>query len=219
VKSPDDDPRDETAPIDARDEASPSTPVEPEGQAGAEQETTVIPAVDDQPTTAIPAPDKPPGPSQLRRQRKELIDRREDVVYNLGGLAFELHRHALLSEPVMRRRAGDVAVIDASVRKIDERLAEIDAERQARREERKRRLPGRAKAPAPLGHCTHCAAPYTEPEARFCWSCGERLERADLAAGPEADEAELDEADLDEADLDDGQDGAPEDRGPTEAER
>jgi hypothetical protein len=214
VKSPDDDPRDETAPIDARDEASPPTPPEPEGQAEAEQETTVIPAVDDQPTTAIPAPDKPPSPSQLRRQRKELIDRREVVVYNLGGLAFELHRHALLSEPVMRRRAGDVAVIDAYVRKIDERLAEIDAERQARREERKRRLPGRAKAPAPLGHCIHCAAPYTEPEARFCWNCGERLERADLTAGPEADEGDLDEADLDES-----RDGAPEDPRPPEAER
>ena len=182
MKSPDaEDPGDQTAPIDEPDEAPGPTP--PEAEADGDQETTVLPAVvDDQPTTTVPAPPRPPSPTQLKRRRKELIDRREEVVYNLGGLAFELHRRARLREPVMRLRAGDVAVIDESVREIDERLAAIDAERQARREERRLRLPARGPKPTPLGHCTQCAAPITEPEARFCWSCGARLERPESSS-------------------------------------
>jgi hypothetical protein len=128
-------------------------------------------------TEVFPAPEKPTPPAQLRKQRRELMDRREDVVYHLGGLAYELHRRDMLEERVMRLRADMVAGIDAQVRDIDARLEELERARHEKREERRKRP---ASEPEPLGYCTVCGSPYTQQEARFCWSCGSALERDDL---------------------------------------
>lgn len=120
----------------------------------------------DQPTEVIPPPPRPHGPVKLRRERRRLLASREEAVYHLGGLAFELYRRDQLGEEVMRRRAGEVALLDESVRDIDARLGEIDHERRARR----RRAPGDDIA----GNCLTCRAPF-RAEARYCWQCGTQL--------------------------------------------
>jgi hypothetical protein len=106
------------------------------------------------------------SPRRLRRDRRRLITRREEAVYHLGGLAFELYRRDLLGEEVMRARAGEVAQIDDTVRDIDVRLGEIDRDRR----ERRRGEPADPSA----GCCLTCRAPF-RAEARFCWQCGAQL--------------------------------------------
>ena len=120
----------------------------------------------EQPTEAIGPPPRPDGPARLRRDRKRLLAQREEAVYHLGGLAFELYRHDRLAEEVMRRRAGEVAMLDDTVRDIDVRLGEIDRERK----ERRQRAPDAGFA----GNCLTCRAPF-RAEARYCWQCGTRL--------------------------------------------
>jgi hypothetical protein len=120
----------------------------------------------EQPTEVIPPPPRPDGPGKLRRERRRLLASREEAVYHLGGLAFELYRRDQLGEEVMRRRAGEVALLDETVRDIDVRLGEIDRERK----ERRRRAPGDGVA----GNCLTCRAPF-RAEARYCWQCGTRL--------------------------------------------
>lgn len=123
------------------------------------------------PATAEVGEETPPPPTEggsrrLRRNRRRLISRREEAVYHLGGLAFELYRRDMLTEEVMRRRAGEVAQIDDSVRDIDVRLGELDRERR----ERRRGAPADASA----GCCLTCRSTF-RAEARFCWQCGAQL--------------------------------------------
>jgi hypothetical protein len=119
-----------------------------------------------EPTEVIPAPPRPDGPGDMRKERRRLVTEREDTVYHLCGLAFELYRRDLLSDEVMRLRAGRVAEIDDAVRDIDVRLAEVERERR----ERKTRTPADPSA----GCCLVCRAEF-RAEARFCWQCGARL--------------------------------------------
>ena len=117
-------------------------------------------------TGVIPAPPRPERAGALHRRRRALISQRQEAVYHLGGLAFELYRRDLLGEEVMRRRAGEVAMLDDTVRDIDIRLGEMDRERRARR--------GRSEADLSSGSCVRCHAPF-RAEARFCWQCGARV--------------------------------------------
>lgn len=124
------------------------------------------PADDAQPTEAIPALPRPPGPRRLRRDRRSLLTRREEAVYHLGGLAFELYRRDLLPDGVMRRRAGEVAELDDTVRDIDVRLEEAERVRRERR--------GRPVDDPSAGCCLTCRSTF-RAEARFCWQCGAPL--------------------------------------------
>jgi hypothetical protein len=117
-------------------------------------------------TEVIPPPPRAEGAGRLRRRRKKLLTEREEAVYHLGGLAFELYRRDQLTPEVMRLRAGEVALLDDTVRDIDARLGEIDRER------RERRRPAAAAGAA--GNCLTCRAPF-RAEARFCWQCGTQL--------------------------------------------
>jgi len=132
------------------------------------QETGVIerPPDPDQATGAIQMP-APRGGARLRRERRELMAKREEMLFHLGGLTFELYRVGRLGEAVARHRAGMVAEIDEVVRDIDARLEEI-AEAKGRR-----RAPGPA-LPADVGACLVCRAPFFA-DARFCMSCGARF--------------------------------------------
>ncbi len=152
------------------------SPVTPEDTAAAEGETTVI-----------PTPEKERGPSvaQLRRRRKELLDQRQETVYHLGGLAFELYRRDLLGERVMRHRAAEVWGLDENVRDIDLQLEQIERTRRERREDRRRKPPPE---PAPLGHCVNCGSPWYQGEARFCWSCGQAITHPEGDPAPEEDD-------------------------------
>lgn len=117
------------------------------------------------PEAALPAPPRPERAGALRRRRRRLLSRREEAVYHLGGLAFELYRRDLLREEVMRLRAGEVAQLDDSVRDIDARLFELDRIRRERR---------RGASEAHAGNCLACRAPF-RAEARYCWQCGALL--------------------------------------------
>jgi hypothetical protein len=117
-------------------------------------------------TGVIPAPPRQERAGALHRRRRALISQRQEAVYHLGGLAFELYRRDLLDEEVMRRRAGEVAMLDDTVRDIDIQLGEMDRVRRVRR----------ARSPEDLaaGCCVRCHAPF-RAEARFCWQCGARV--------------------------------------------
>lgn len=155
------------------------------------QDTTVIPVPvpDDGQTTVIPAaePPKPPKPPRrpsaaaLRRERAALMARREEMIFHLGGLAYELYRHDLLGHEVAKLRAGRVAELDQAVYDIDRRLLEG-----ARREHG---APPEG-VPAEAGCCLACRAVFFA-DARFCMQCGSRLipvpdDPAGAATGPES---------------------------------
>ena len=120
----------------------------------------------DEATGVIPAPPRQERAGALHRRRRTLISQRQEAVYHLGGLAFELYRRDMLSEEVMRRRAGEVAMLDDTVRDIDIQLGEMDRERRVRR--------ARASGDLTTGCCVRCRAAF-RAEARFCWQCGARL--------------------------------------------
>ena len=146
--------------------ASADAPADGEVAAAPEAEAPA-PAVEDaQATGVVPAPPRAEGPRQLRRRREQLLTEREETVYHLGGLAFELYRRDRLSDEVMRLRAGHVAQIDDAVRDIDARLSDVERERKERRV--------RPPADPSVGCCLVCRTPF-RAEARFCWQCGTRL--------------------------------------------
>ena len=149
-----------------RRRAEPATP--DTGEVGGDAEAAApAPADGDaQPTEVGPAPPRADGPRQLRRRREQLLTEREETVYHLGGLAFELYRRDRLSDEVMRLRAGHVAQIDEAVRDIDARLSDVERERK----ERRVRVP----TDPSVGCCLVCRTPF-RAEARFCWQCGSRL--------------------------------------------
>ena len=109
-----------------------------------------------------------PAAGALRRRRRALTQERQEAVYHLGGLAFELYRRERLPAGPMRRKAAEVAVIDRTVGEIDALLERIDAARRERREAQ--RATGRGGG-AEVGCCLRCRAGFTV-EARFCWRCG-----------------------------------------------
>lgn len=134
--------------------------------------TTVIPPV--QPPTP-PKPPKRPSAAKLRRERAGLMAQREEMIFHLGGLAFELYRHDLLSHEVARLRAGRVAELDQAVHEIDRQLMQPPDRHQVALLDA---------APAEAGCCLACRAVFFA-DARFCMQCGSRLLPPPLAGeGP-----------------------------------
>lgn len=133
------------------------------------QATGVIerPPDPEQPTGAIAMPAPSGGGARLRRERRELVAKREEMLFHLGGLTFELYRAGRLGEAVARHRAGMIAEVDDAVRFIDAQLDELQRQRANR---------GAAAAggPAEAGACLVCRAPFYA-EARFCMQCGARF--------------------------------------------
>lgn len=182
----------------------PAEPAVPHADPGAEntvvmeapQPTEIIRASEAAPPASEaggpdPQPEESPSRGALERERRDLVDRREEQVYHLGGLAFEMHRRGTLPAHVLRLRADDVAATDARIREIDERLDQIETERAARREEdRVRRAAKAAPVLDDAGSCAACGTPF-RAEAKFCWSCGRpvAVPEADAPATPDADAA------------------------------
>ena len=177
---PDENPAEPPAPDEAHAPAPAAEPVRAPGRrwgrrraaAPAEAEPAadaqLADAVPEQPGDVVPQadPPRPPGAGRLRRERRKLLTRREEAVYHLGGLAFELYRRDQLTEDVMRLRAGEVAQLDDTVRDIDVRLGEIERERRDRRTAEP--------ADPAVGCCLVCRTPF-RAEARFCWQCGTQV--------------------------------------------
>ena len=109
-------------------------------------------------------PERPPTTGHLRRERRRLWDERQETVYHLGGLAFELQSRAIPGDALVARRAEVVREIDARIASIDAQLADLDDRRRQRR----------VRVPPPAGYCLSCGAPY-QTEAAFCSRCGARV--------------------------------------------
>lgn len=110
--------------------------------------------------------DRPAPASSLRRERRSLLSSRQDAVYHLGGLAFELYRRDLLQDGVLRQRAVELGALDDRVREIDKDIGELPA--------RRRRTAPAAPPSSVAGNCLTCRAEFA-PDARFCASCGARF--------------------------------------------
>lgn len=107
-------------------------------------------------------------PGVLKRRRRQLTGQYEQGIFDLGGLAMELHSRGLLAEDVMRRRAAEVADIRAQV---DDLSAQLDQLRQDRQERRQAGRGGSIQCPA-------CGF-RSRSTANFCASCGAPL-KADV---------------------------------------
>jgi hypothetical protein len=107
--------------------------------------------------------------------------RREEMLFHLGGLTFELHRRGRLTEAVARHRAAQIEDLDEQVRAIDDQLLAIEGERRARRT-RTRVVPV---GPAESGCCLVCRAVFFD-DARFCMQCGTRFAPPAPAEGSHA---------------------------------
>ena len=158
---------------------------QPEVPAAADsQETQVISAADvvgaadpslDEPLAAAAAADLP-ARSKLIRERRDHVEKRQDAVYHLGGLAFELHRRGSLPTRVMRLRADEIESIDERVRGIDADLGEIERQREVQKQARRDRQPRtRAAIVTPVGICAECGTGF-DAKANFCANCGAKVE-------------------------------------------
>jgi hypothetical protein len=103
-------------------------------------------------------------PGVLRRRRRQLMAAYEQGLFDLGGLAMELHGRGLLAEDVMRRRAAEVADLRQQIDDMATRLDAMRAERQGRRQA------GRGAGIT----CPSCGA-RSRSTANFCATCGAAL--------------------------------------------
>ena len=115
-------------------------------------------------------------PGVLRRRRRQLMGTYEQGIFDLGGLAMELHSRGLLAEDVLRRRAAEVADVRGQ---LDDLGAQLDEMRQARQE---RRQAGRGASVT----CPACGA-RSRATANFCASCGAPLQPAVAEDGSHED--------------------------------
>jgi hypothetical protein len=155
----------------ATDPSADDEPTDPAALAASHETGVIVPPPDPEQATGlipIPAGPKPPPVARLRRERRGLMRRREEMVFHLGGLAYELHRRELLASPVAARRADLIAEIDDAVHDIDAHLAAHQGARRAGRG-------GVAQSPAAeVGCCAVCRSPFVAG-ARFCSQCGTRF--------------------------------------------
>ena len=116
-------------------------------------------------------------PGVLKRRRRKLTSQYEQGIFDLGGLAMELHSRGLLAEDVMRRRAAEVADIRAQVDDLGAQLDQIRQERQERRQA------GRGGSI----QCPSCGF-RSRATANFCASCGAPLKPETAEAAGVADQ-------------------------------
>ena len=142
-------------------------------------------AVDGPSEDAGSAPDHV-RPGVLRRRRRQLTAAYEQAVFDLGGLAMELHGRGLLAEAVMRRKAAEVADIRTQIEELDARLEDV------RRDRRERRQADHGGGIT----CPQCGT-RSQAGANFCASCGTALAlAADAADAP--DDAQVTKVIVDE---------------------
>jgi hypothetical protein len=92
-----------------------------------------------------------PSPGALRRERRTLIDARERLLRDLGGLIYEMFRRDRFNEGLVLERCTELLDLDARLEQIEE-LLDLATHR------------------TPLARCS-CGAELP-PFARFCPSCG-----------------------------------------------
>lgn len=107
------------------------------------------------------------SPRRLRRQRRRLLNTRDQLVFHLGGLAYELHLLGELDAPVAQRRAGMIYELDLTVSAIDAQLASRSSTK-----------PSEQRLPIVVGSCRTCHTLFVA-EARYCMKCGAQLAPAE----------------------------------------
>jgi hypothetical protein len=111
-------------------------------------------ADEQQPAAPVPVVRRRAAPpaAELRRERRALVQVREERIRDLGGVVLEMYRQDAFREGLLMELCGEVTA-------IEERLRELDFLLDARR--------------PPVAHC-ECGAPLFYG-ARFCPSCGREL--------------------------------------------
>ena len=100
-----------------------------------------------------------PNASALRRERRVLLQAREEALRDLGGLLVELYRRGAFREDLLAERCAGLVGIDARLAEIDDLL-------------HTRRNAPRCECGVPLLRGSH-----------FCPNCGRRLPAAGSANG------------------------------------
>jgi hypothetical protein len=94
-----------------------------------------------------------PPPRELKRERKALLQVREERLRDLGGLALEMYKRDRFSASLIVERCAELVAIEARIHEID---ALLDGSARLRREG---------------GALCACGAPLLL-DARFCATCG-----------------------------------------------
>jgi zinc-ribbon domain len=102
-----------------------------------------------------------PSPGALRRERRALLQARDERLRDLGGLIFEMFRRDRFNDELVRERCADLV-------ELDRRLEELDEVLRA------------ATNRAPLRLCS-CGAEIP-PFSRFCPACGRPVDESAATA-------------------------------------
>ena len=97
-----------------------------------------------------------PAASDLRRERRALLQIREDRLRDLGGLTFEMYRRDQFNEALVVERCAELVAIETRVSEIDAIVSGLGLRRRQQ------------------AICS-CGAPLLVG-ARFCPSCGRALD-------------------------------------------
>jgi rubrerythrin len=105
---------------------------------------------------APPAPRRRPLPSpgHLRRERRNLLRVREQLVRDIGGLVLEMYRQDRFRQDLIYEQAAEIVALEERLREIDELLFAASNRRAAAG-----------------ARCEQCGTPLFAG-ARFCPSCG-----------------------------------------------
>lgn len=98
-----------------------------------------------------------PAPRELKRERKALLEVREERLRDLGGLALEMYKRDRFNAGLVVERCAELVAIEARVQEID---ALLDGSATVRR--------------GGGGAVCICGAPILLG-ARFCATCGRQL--------------------------------------------
>jgi hypothetical protein len=98
-----------------------------------------------------------PAPRELKRERKALLEVREERLRDLGGLALEMYKRDRFNAGLVVERCAELVAIEARVQEID---ALLDGSARVRR--------------GGGGAMCFCGAPILLG-ARFCATCGRSL--------------------------------------------
>jgi hypothetical protein len=97
-----------------------------------------------------------PAASDLRRERRALLQIREDRLRDLGGLTLEMYRRDQFNEALVVERCAELVAIETRISEIDAIVSGLGLRRRQQ------------------AICT-CGAPILVG-ARFCPSCGRTLD-------------------------------------------
>ena len=119
------------------------------------------PAHDGDTMVAAPTPANVPSASQLRREIRSLVEKREIDIRDLGGLTLEMVRRERFKPELLAERAEDILAGEDRIRELDLLL----------------NPPGGRRTSSSGGSACKCGTPL-EAGARFCWRCGRPNEAA-----------------------------------------